>query len=96
MHRVRPQLWQSSAPEFDFAFPSGHAMTSMTLIVILLILSWASPWRWLLFMFGSLYVIAVGWCRLYLGVHFPSDMGPLDGCISLGNWGKSNYQTVFD
>ncbi|QSJ20308.1 phosphatase PAP2 family protein [Nostoc sp. UHCC 0702] len=74
MHRVRPQLWQSSAPEFDFAFPSGHAMTSMTLIVILLILSWASSWRWLLLMFGSLYVIAVGWCRLYLGVHFPSDI----------------------
>ncbi|MBH8563520.1 phosphatase PAP2 family protein [Nostoc sp. CENA67] len=74
MHRVRPHLWQSSAPEFDFAFPSGHAMTSMTLVVILLILTWASSWRWLLLIFGSLYVIAVGWCRLYLGVHFPSDI----------------------
>ncbi|RCJ34104.1 hypothetical protein A6770_17395 [Nostoc minutum NIES-26] len=74
MHRVRPNLWESSAPEFDFAFPSGHAMTSMTLVVILLVLTWASPWRWLLFAFGSLYVVAVGWCRLYLGVHFPSDV----------------------
>ncbi|MBH8576137.1 phosphatase PAP2 family protein [Nostocaceae cyanobacterium CENA369] len=74
MHRVRPNLWESSAPEFDFAFPSGHAMTSMTLVVILLVLTWASPWRWLLLAFGSLYVVAVGWCRLYLGVHFPSDI----------------------
>jgi len=74
MHRVRPDLWQSNAPEFDFAFPSGHAMTSVTLVAILLILAWASPWRWLLFVFGSLYVIAIGWCRLYLGVHLPSDI----------------------
>ncbi len=74
MHRVRPDLWLSSAPEFDFAFPSGHAMTSITLVAILLILTWASPWRWLVLMFGSLYVMAIGWCRLYLGVHFPSDI----------------------
>ncbi len=74
MHRVRPQLWQSIAPESSFAFPSGHAMTSITLVAILLFLTWASSWRWLVFIFGSLYIIAVAWCRLYLGVHFPSDI----------------------
>ncbi|MHC5670965.1 phosphatase PAP2 family protein [Nostoc sp.] len=74
MHRVRPQLWQSIAPESSFAFPSAHAMTSITLLVILLFLTWASPWRWLVLIFGSLYVIAIAWCRLYLGVHFPSDI----------------------
>ena len=74
MHRVRPQLWQSIAPESSFAFPSAHAMTSVTLVAILLFLTWASSWRWLVLMFGSLYVIAIAWCRLYLGVHFPSDV----------------------
>ncbi|WP_373524641.1 phosphatase PAP2 family protein [Nostoc sp.] len=74
MHRVRPQLWQSIAPELSFAFPSAHAMTSITLVAILLILSWATRWRWLVLIFGSLYVIAIAWCRLYLGVHFPSDI----------------------
>ncbi|MEH1905518.1 MAG: phosphatase PAP2 family protein [Nostoc sp.] len=74
MHRVRPQLWQSIAPESSFAFPSAHAMTSITLVAILLFLTWASSWRWLLLIFGSLYVIAIAWCRLYLGVHFPSDI----------------------
>ncbi|MBE8990893.1 phosphatase PAP2 family protein [Nostoc sp. LEGE 12450] len=74
MHRVRPQLWQSIAPESSFAFPSGHAMTSITLVVILLLLTWASSWRWLVLIFGSLYIIAIAWCRLYLGVHFPSDI----------------------
>ncbi|MEH2140194.1 phosphatase PAP2 family protein [Nostoc sp.] len=74
MHRVRPQLWQSIAPEFSFAFPSAHAMTSITLVAILLFLTWASSWRWLVLIFGSLYTIAIAWCRLYLGVHFPSDI----------------------
>jgi membrane-associated phospholipid phosphatase len=74
MHRVRPQLWQSIAPESSFAFPSAHAMTSVTLVAILLSLSCASSWRWLVLTFGSLYTIAIAWCRLYLGVHFPSDI----------------------
>ncbi|MEH1923322.1 phosphatase PAP2 family protein [Nostoc sp.] len=74
MHRVRPQLWESIAPESSFAFPSGHAMTSITLVAILLFLTWATSWRWLVLIFGSLYIIAIAWCRLYLGVHFPSDI----------------------
>ncbi|MBD2516473.1 phosphatase PAP2 family protein [Nostoc sp. FACHB-973] len=74
MHRIRPQLWKSIAPESSFAFPSNHAMTSLTMVAILLILSWATPWRRLVFIFGSLYIIAIAWCRLYLGVHFPSDI----------------------
>ncbi|MDZ8023273.1 MAG: phosphatase PAP2 family protein [Nostoc sp. DedQUE01] len=74
MHRVRPHLWDSIAPELSFAFPSGHAIASITLVAILLILSWATPWRRLVFIFGSLYVIAIAWCRVYLGVHFPSDI----------------------
>lgn len=74
MHRVRPQLWESRAPEFDYAFPSGHAMTSMTLVMILLILAKGRPWRWLVGIFACLYVLAVAWTRLYLGVHFPSDI----------------------
>ncbi|MBD2502639.1 phosphatase PAP2 family protein [Anabaena azotica] len=74
MHRVRPQLWVSGAPEFDFAFPSGHATTSMTLVAMLLILTWATSWRWLVLTVGSLYILVIGWTRLYLGVHFPSDI----------------------
>ncbi|MTJ53832.1 phosphatase PAP2 family protein [Anabaena sp. UHCC 0253] len=74
MRRVRPQLWVSKAPEFDYAFPSGHAMTSMTLVVIFVILTWHRPWRWLVITIGSLYVLVIGWTRLYLGVHFPSDI----------------------
>ncbi|MFB2879033.1 phosphatase PAP2 family protein [Floridanema aerugineum] len=74
MHRVRPHLWQSPAPELDYAFPSGHAMTSMTLIAALVILTWGIIWCLPILIFGSLFVVAIGWTRLYLGVHFPSDI----------------------
>ncbi|MBD2678227.1 MULTISPECIES: phosphatase PAP2 family protein [Nostoc] len=84
MHRVRPHLWNSIAPELSFAFPSGHAIASITLVAIFLILSWATPWRRLVFIFGSLYVISIAWCRLYLGVHFPSDI--LAGWMLASAW----------
>ena len=74
MHRVRPQLWESLSPEYDFAFPSGHAMTSMTLVASLVILTWGTIWCLTILIFGSLFVIGIGWTRLYLGVHFPSDI----------------------
>ncbi|WP_017318632.1 phosphatase PAP2 family protein [Mastigocladopsis repens] len=74
MHRVRPQIWESLAPELDFSFPSGHSMTSMTLVAALVILTWGSIWCWLVLIVGSAFVLAIGWTRLYLGVHFPSDI----------------------
>lgn len=74
LHRVRPHLWESPAPEFDYGFPSGHAMSSMTLVAVLVILSWGSRWRWSVLIVGAIFVIVIGWTRLYLGVHYPSDI----------------------
>ncbi len=78
LHRVRPHLWDSLAPELDYAFPSGHAMSSMSLVAALVILTWGSLWCWPVLIIGSLFVVGIGWTRLYLGVHFPSDI--------LGGW----------
>ena len=74
LHRVRPHLWESPAPEFDYGFPSGHAMSSMTLVTVLVILTWGTRWRWLVFIVGTIFVLVIGWTRLYLGVHYPSDI----------------------
>ncbi|MCA1992047.1 MAG: phosphatase PAP2 family protein [Coleofasciculus sp. S288] len=74
LHRVRPHLWESPTPELDFGFPSGHAMSSMTLVAVLVILTWGSRWCWMILVFGSVFVVAIGWTRLYLGVHYPSDI----------------------
>ncbi|NEP62112.1 MAG: phosphatase PAP2 family protein, partial [Symploca sp. SIO2G7] len=35
---------------------------------------WESKWRWLILIVGGLLVLTIGWTRLYLGVHYPSDI----------------------
>jgi undecaprenyl-diphosphatase len=74
LHRVRPHLWESPSPELDYGFPSGHAMSSMTLVAALIILTWGTRWCWLVLIVGGLFVLAIAWTRLYLGVHYPSDI----------------------
>lgn len=74
LHRVRPNLWESAAPELDFAFPSGHATVTMTVVVALIILTWGTRFCWLICLGGGSFVLAIAWTRLYLGVHFPSDI----------------------
>ena len=72
--RVRPDLWLSIAPETTFSFPSGHAMGSMALVTALVVLLWPTHWRWLVLLLGSGFVLLVGLSRVYLGVHYPSDI----------------------
>jgi undecaprenyl-diphosphatase len=75
IHRSRPHLWESDySVTAGFAFPSGHAMSSATFVIILVILSWKTRWRWWILTIGSGFVLGVGWSRLYLGVHYPSDI----------------------
>lgn len=73
-HRVRPALWRSPLPESDYSFPSGHAMLSMALAASLVLLAWPTRLRWPALLCAVPGVIGVGLSRLYLGVHFPSDI----------------------
>ena len=72
--RVRPDLWLSIAPETTFSFPSGHAMGSMALVAAVVVLTWPTRWRWLVLILGAIFVLMVGMSRVYLGVHYPSDI----------------------
>lgn len=73
-HRERPHLWEGISPEHGFAFPSGHAMSSMTLVAAVILLAIGSCWFWPALISGSAFVVMIAWTRLYLGVHYPSDI----------------------
>jgi len=72
--RSRPGLWLSFTPETTYSFPSGHAMSSATLGTALIILCWATRWRWPATVASLVFVLLVGLSRVYLGVHYPSDI----------------------
>lgn len=72
--RERPSLWESIAPESSYSFPSGHAMGSMTLAMVLILLVWHTRWRWWIAVPMAGFVVLVGLSRVYLGVHYPSDI----------------------
>lgn len=72
--RVRPALWTLVAPESSFSFPSGHAMQAMTIALTLILLLRASRYiRGIVIAAGG-FVLLVGLCRMYLGLHYPSDI----------------------
>ena len=72
--RPRPALWPSPAPETDFAFPSGHAALNAALAACVVLLVWRTRARWPVLVLAIAWVVAVDLTRLYLGVHFPSDV----------------------
>ena len=72
--RARPELWTPLAPEHTFSFPSGHAMGSMTLAWVLVLLAVQARWRWPLVAAMAVFTAGVGWSRVHLGVHYPSDV----------------------
>jgi membrane-associated phospholipid phosphatase len=97
--RARPSLWESIAPETTFSFPSGHAMGSMTLAWVVVLLCWYPlsrwgwGWRWPVTMLAALFVLLVGLSRIYLGVHYPSDI--LAGWAAASVWVVGVYGLAF-
>lgn len=91
--RDRPSLWASISPETTFSFPSGHAMGSATLAWVLLLLAWHTRWRWPVAIFVVAFAVSVAFSRIYLGVHYPSDI--LAGWAAASAWAVSAYLLVF-
>lgn len=72
--RPRPSLWTSIASETTYSFPSGHAMGAATLAAVCVVLAWRTRYRALVLAVGLTFAGAVGASRVYLGVHYPSDI----------------------
>ena len=82
--RPRPDLWDRLVVEHSYSFPSGHAMASAALGLALIAALWTSRYRWAAVVIGGLYMTIISATRLYLGVHYPSDV--LAGWLVSAAW----------
>ena len=76
-HRTRPTAYFGTAPH-SYSFPSGHALCSFCFYGVLagLLSARTKPllWRLLIWFAAAALIIAIGLSRIYLGVHYPSDV----------------------
>lgn len=75
--RARPDAFQLVAAG-GYSFPSGHAMVSLCFygMVAFLLARTIPSWRWRYFLVivTVFLIILIGISRIYLGVHYPSDV----------------------
>lgn len=85
--RERPTLYRIIEAN-GFSFPSGHSMAAFTMYGVLAFLLWrhipTSLGRATLIVCSTAMITAIGLSRIYLGVHYPSDV--FGGFLASGCW----------
>jgi undecaprenyl-diphosphatase len=79
VHRTRPQYAAAYLQGHSYSFPSGHTMMSticytMLAFIVGTLAHWPVRRRAWLYLASTLVVFVIGFSRLYLGVHYPSDV----------------------
>jgi membrane-associated phospholipid phosphatase len=83
VHRSRPEYAAAFLHGSSYSFPSGHAMGSIIgygflAYALALTIRWAGDHRRIVFAAAVLMTLLIGISRVYIGVHYPSDV--------LGGW----------
>ncbi|WHY79655.1 phosphatase PAP2 family protein [Neobacillus sp. WH10] len=95
LNQILKQVFHRARPNFHrlidisgYSYPSGHAMNAFTVYVIITFLLWrhiSTKWgRSILIIFSAFMILAIGTSRIYLGVHYPSDI--IGGYLASGFW----------
>lgn len=78
VHREPPVFHVPYATETSFSFPSGHVLGALVgygmIAYFVCCLTTSRVWRTLAIAMAAVVVLAVGFSRLYLGLHFFSDV----------------------
>ena len=77
VNRLRPVLTDPVAREAGFSFPSGHAQAAIVGYAVLLLVFLPvlhGVWRTSAITFAAVMVLAIGFSRIALGVHYLSDV----------------------
>jgi membrane-associated phospholipid phosphatase len=77
-HRLRPAPYFGYPAPLSYSFPSGHALFSFCFFAAgaaLLAPRLQRPeLRWAVWLTAAAAILAIGFSRIYLGVHYPSDV----------------------
>lgn len=85
--RERPEIHRILDAN-GFSFPSGHTMMAFSLYAILGYIIWRNvktrAGRFIIVLLATVMTVLIGGSRIYLGVHFPSDI--VGGLLASGLW----------